>query len=169
MILTITDMAKERATRTVIQKLCYFLKVKGIIDVEFRPHYYGPYSDDVQESLSSLVGLEFIDEELERSSSSQWRRYTYTTTEDGKKILEKLNKSPEYNKAKEIIEKCKKISDFDLYVLAAAAKVYYILERKGKEMYESQIYEEAERLGWEINNRSKEKVIYLLEALDLAR
>jgi uncharacterized protein YwgA len=60
-VLIITELAGERATQIVIQKLCYFLKVKEIIDVEFCPHYYGPYSDVVYESLSSFVGLEFID------------------------------------------------------------------------------------------------------------
>ena len=168
-VLIITELAGKRATQTVIQKLCYFLKVKGIINVEFRPHYYGPYSDVVYESLSSFVGLEFIDEELERSSFSQWRKYTYTPSEDGRKILERVRQGAEYNKAKEIIEKCGKISNFDLDILAAAAKVYYILKREGKGIYESQIYEKAKRLGWEIDDKNIKKAVDLLEALALTR
>lgn len=72
-ILTTIHFASGKATRTVIQKLCYLLKINGTIDVEFRPHYYGPYSDDVQESLSSLIGLGFMDEIAGKYENSSFR------------------------------------------------------------------------------------------------
>lgn len=168
-LLTITNVVKEKATRTVIQKLCYFLKVKSILHVEFRPYYYGPYSSEIQESLSSLVGLEFIDEECVRSSYSQWKKYTYTITEDGKKILKKFKNTSEYNKIENIIEKCRENSNFNLNILAAGAKIHYILDREGKTMNVSQIFKKAENLGWEINDQSLGKAVSLLKVLGLAR
>lgn len=176
-ILAITDLTKEKATRTVIQKLCYFLKVNKVIDIEFRPHYYGPYSDKVQESLSLLIGLGFTDEVAEKFETPftqwGWRKYTYAVTNDGKTILDILKSKPEskseYAKIDEIIDKCRMASDFDLDILAAAAKIHYILDKKGNEMQKSQIREEAKKLGWEIDNESVEKAANLLETLNLAR
>lgn len=172
-ILAITDLTKEKATRTAIQKLCYFLKVNKVIDVEFRPHYYGPYSDKVQESLSLLIGLGFTDEVAEKFETSftqwGWRKYTYAVTDDGKTILNILKSRSEYAKIDEIIEKCRMASNFDLDILAAAAKIHYILDKKGNEMDKSQIREEAKTLGWEIDNESIEKAANLLETLNLAR
>ena len=173
-VLAVTDnLAHENATRTVIQKLCYFLKVNNIIDAQFRPHYYGPYSDEVQESLSFLVGLGFIDEIAEKFETSfspwGWRKYTYSIMEDGRIILEKLMNNSEYTKTKEIIEKCRKFSDLNINILAAAAKIHYILERRKKEMYASQISEEATKLGWEISPQDTRKAVDLLEALNFAR
>jgi uncharacterized protein YwgA len=79
-ILATIHFTSGKATQTVIQKLCYFLKVNGIKYVEFRPHYCGPYSDDVKESLSSLIRLEFIDEIAGKyeNASFRWRKRKYT-------------------------------------------------------------------------------------------
>ena len=172
-VLAITELTKERATRTVIQKLCYFLKVEGLLDVTFRPHYFGPYSDEVQESLSFLVGLGFVDEVAERFETTfprqGWRRYKYTIMDDGKTILEQSRNGSEYSKVEEIIKICRKFSDFNLDILSSAAKIHYILGKKGIEMNEPKICEEAHKLGWEMTPQNTKKAIYLLEELNLVR
>lgn len=172
-LLVIIDLTDGKATRTVIQKLSYFLEVSNIIDVEFRPHYYGPYSDDVQEMLSSLVGLKFVEENAERYDipSAQWRgkKYTYKIAGDGKIVLKMPENNPEYDKIREIIEKCQKISDLNLDILAAASKIHYVLKREKREMDKVQILEEAKKLGWDLNNQGIEKAADLLIGLNLAR
>lgn len=49
--------------KTKIQKICYFLqKAVGVeLKYPFRIHYYGPYSDDVDDALSFAESLGFID------------------------------------------------------------------------------------------------------------
>jgi len=170
-ILATIHFTSGKATRTVIQKLCYFLKVNGIIDVEFRPHYYGPYSGDVQESLSSLIGLRFMDEIAGKYESvySTWRRrkYTYNITEDGKILLDEQKNTFEYKEIGDIVEKCRKFTDFNLDILSVAAKIHYVLIKEQKKMSAYHILEEAKRQGWEIDTQSTEKAVALLEALGL--
>lgn len=170
-IMTIIDLTSEKATRTVIQKLCYFLEASGIIDAEFRPHHYGPYSDDIQESLSSLIGLKFIDEIAEKYENAyfRWggRKYTYNITEDGKILLEKQRNNFQYDEIKGIVEKCQKIANLNLDILSVAAKIHYILIKEGREMSAGQVLEEAKEQGWEIDRQNTEKAVTLLEALGL--
>jgi hypothetical protein len=117
--------------------------------------------------LSSLVGLEFIDEECERSSYSHWKKYTYTPADDGRKILEELRNTPEYNKIKDIIEKCRENSNFDLCILGAAAKIHYIFEKERRKMTVKQISEKTKNFGWKINEQKRRKAVDLLKVLGL--
>ena len=41
--------------RTSIQKIVYFLSIFEIVDIKYRPHYYGPYSADVASSTQMLA------------------------------------------------------------------------------------------------------------------
>lgn len=173
MTLAVIDLTRKKATKSVIQKLCYFLNVNNILDAEFRPHLFGPYSDDVGVSLVTLVGAGFVDEVAGKFETpySYWmrRKYTYTVTEDGETVLRELRKRPEYDRIKEIIEKCGKLSNFSLDILAAAAKIYYMLKKEESEIHKSQILERAKTLGWEIDDQSVEKAVDLLETLTLTR
>ena len=89
--LSVIDLTRKKATKSVLQKLCYFLNVNNILDVEFRQHLYGPYSDEVGMSLVTLVGAGFVDEVAGKFETpySYWmrRKYTYTITEDGETVL----------------------------------------------------------------------------------
>ena len=49
--------------KTKIQKISYFLQDSVDVDLEypFRMHYYGPYSDDLDDALSHAQSLGFVD------------------------------------------------------------------------------------------------------------
>ena len=49
--------------KTKIQKICYFLQEALGVELKypFRIHYYGPYSDDLDDALSFAEALGFID------------------------------------------------------------------------------------------------------------
>lgn len=164
-ILVIISLAKENSTRTAIQKICYFLKVKEIINTNFRPHFYGPYSDEVQEKLSSLYSSSFIDERIEKFPNWSGKKYVYNNTHDGEEILEKIKEDPQYEEIKTIVEKCEENSAFNIDTLSAAAKIYYILIKEEKQMSIENIEEEGKNLGWDINIHDN-KVFELLESLN---
>lgn len=57
--------------RTILQKICYFLKSKGVpIDFEFDIHHYGPYSQELYNRVDQLL-LDniFVDESGQPSKS----------------------------------------------------------------------------------------------------
>lgn len=83
--------------------------------------------------------------------------------------MKEFKNTSEYNKIENIIEKCRENSNFNLSILAAGAKIHYILDREEEKMNVSQIFKEAENLGWEINDQSLEKAVSLLKVLGLAR
>ena len=65
-ILAAVKMAGDRVLgRTAIQKLVYFLTIYNLVDARYRPHYYGPYSVDVANSIQMLSSIDFITEEIE--------------------------------------------------------------------------------------------------------
>lgn len=172
-ILVIVSLVEEKATRTVIQKISYFLRVLDLIDARFRPHYYGPYSDEVQEKLTNLLDLRFSEEHTETFAVPlvfrEGKKYVYNITSDGKEILKKIQEDPEYERIEKIVAICKESSDFNIEILSAATKICYILQREGKIMSISNIMEEGNRLDWTIELKNIQKAVLLLESLGLSR
>ncbi|MCD6514308.1 MAG: hypothetical protein J7L07_05230 [Candidatus Odinarchaeota archaeon] len=113
--------------RTVIQKLLYFAFVKNLIKTVYVPHYYGPYSVDVYNSLVKANLFNFVKEEV--ILGENWVRYDYYLTEDGRKFardVETLN--PDESKIlKRIIITCKSHADLDYKKLADAAKLHFVI------------------------------------------
>ena len=173
-VLTITGQIEDGIMgRTAIQKLIYFASQKGIVKEHFIPHYYGPYSEEVSRAIMSLASLNFVREELE--SASDWpydfRRYTYSLTKEGTELLESIEaESPsEYQELKAIVETSKEVTGLSIPILSCAAKVHYILKKRGGAMTSKQIQEEAQNLGWRLTTEQMEKAVELLQRLELAR
>ena len=102
--------------RTRCQKLVYLLrKIQGIeFDYNFMPYHYGPYSRDLQTDLDTLVGLDFIEEEIGLP-------YNYTLSSAGKKLAKKIEK--EYGtESKDIREGVEKLQDISTSPLILTAK-----------------------------------------------
>lgn len=53
----------------------------------FIPYYYGPYSEDLSETVDSLCGTQAIKEERKELPSGIYQ-YNYTIDEKGKNMLE---------------------------------------------------------------------------------
>src|SRR5438445_13885952 len=50
------------AGRTAIQKIAYFDAVRLSLDFKYKPHFYGPYSPVLDESLLDLSASDYGDE-----------------------------------------------------------------------------------------------------------
>ena len=57
------------AGRTLLQKTLYFLNEKLDFGIGFTPYYYGPYSAEVADTISSLKACGIIKEIIELISS----------------------------------------------------------------------------------------------------
>ena len=164
---------KSLRGRTILQKKLYFLSILLKDDsLGFGPHYYGPYSSWVAENLDILVNLRFLKEGTETFPTDQnifgeIRRHTYSLTSDGEDVMGEIEKEADYKdwkKALDMLNKQDLANDFN--TLSIAAKVYYIVNRKGSATTD-QIREIAKEYGWEINHSQVENVRSFLEGLSL--
>lgn len=94
--------------RTRFQKIVFLLKEKyGIsFDFEFKPYYYGPYSEELSDTLSLLTALKFLEEHAEHFGMGM-TRYDYRLTERGRRYFEAAQKDSKENTQK-IISKIRK-------------------------------------------------------------
>jgi uncharacterized protein YwgA len=156
-------LSTGRILRTKIQKIIYFASQLGITEDTFLPHYYGPYSREVAETLESLVSLGFAREEIE--IFSEGIGYLYSLTEDGKLLVTELSKKilPEHiDKLNKIIVACKDASPL---LLSLAAKVHFVLKENKVPMTIDQVCEYAKGLNWQISNDQITAACMLLERL----
>lgn len=112
--------------RTRLQKIIYLLKTRyGIpFSFNFRPYYYGPYSDELSNLISFLNALNFT-EEIAEFLDIGVIRFNYTITERGKKYVENAERNLD-KETLEIIKRLKRsiteLSTVDTPKLIAEAK-----------------------------------------------
>jgi len=109
--------------RTRIQKEICLLKFQSEIPFTFnyKSYYYGPYSEDLSETINTLVGVKLLKETMVSVGYNSYR-YVYSLTEQGKKLSDKLfaTKEPLIAKIKREIEKLEIIGTPELVLLAKA-------------------------------------------------
>lgn len=157
-------------SKTKVQKLCYFLSVIFGLDFGFKAHYYGPYSQQVENALDDLLGIGFVEAKRERFGAGaggfEVVRFDYSLTSDGKAIYQELKGTPE---AKKMIEQLKKMKDFDYVKLSIAAKSYYILKQDDKPMNADKIREKSKNFNWNITDKDINSAIDFLKGLHLVK
>jgi uncharacterized protein len=162
--------------KTYLQKLCFFVGVK-IRDssLGFRPHYYGPYSDQLSAELSFLKSAGYISEQRRGvgfSDSSGWEvtRYEYSVTDEGRAAAESL-KASHPDDARDIEEAVKTVmgaGKLDYMALSIAAKTYWIVnESSTSPISVNKIADQASSLKWKITPEQVEAATTFLEKLDL--
>jgi uncharacterized protein YwgA len=162
--------------RTILQKLSFFVDDRLNIGIRFKPHFYGPYSEDIAEATASLVALDFLTEtsEVIPLASSQdptfdSRVYTYALTKAGRELIKERRKHVSlYKEVKEVVSQLEEsgLKTWDAGSLSAAAKIVFILKtRERRELGNEEIARYANFLGWKL---SKERVDELSKYLEKA-
>ena len=59
------------------------------IDFKFKSHFYGPFSDELAESIDRLVGMKVLEERVVRLGYDTYR-YDYELTPQGRRIFETI-------------------------------------------------------------------------------
>jgi len=105
MILLIEAAGGSVEGRTTLQKWFYFTSVKANLDFGFIPHFYGPYSETISRTINDLISSDFLFE-TGRMTRHDRIIYTYTLTEDGRKLANdlKIIHKELYSKIKGVID-----------------------------------------------------------------
>ena len=160
--------------KTVIQKLAYFLSVVGGGSLGFAPHFYGPFSKDIEGAVDWLV----IDKDIEESSQVigvnsdgfPIRHFEFALTEQGEKHAEQLLKENGHlsERANWVVYQ---LGDFGkkraAKPLSLAAKIHYVLTSKGRPLTNGEIATASKELGWDVTDFEIGRAIELLSKLDL--
>jgi len=155
------------AGRTAIQKIAYFDSVRLSLDFKYKPHFYGPYSPVLDESLMDLIASDYVDE-MARTTILGRTLYSYRLTEDGHELVKQLENK--YRKPlsaiRSVAAKCSKFGN-NINVLSCAAKVHYLLSRKGSMMSSEEAIEMGRKFNWELSEEEIDSGVELLSSLRL--
>ena len=156
--------------RTTLQKWCYFASVKTGLNFGYKPHFYGPYSETVSRTANDLITSDFL---VERGRMTYHDRvmYSYALTKDGKSIAGDLKAKDQrlYNSVKEVVDICSETVGNNISILSWAAKVYFLLQSKGKEITYGEVKRIGRNMGWKLSENEIESGVKLLVALNLVK
>ncbi len=171
-LLTVAANGGKIDGKTTIQKLTYFSKLKVPLkdNPVFRPHFYGPYSANVDFELDKLVALGFL-EQSARPTINQRLMYSYKLTKSGKSIVRTLVSvyREQFDTISSIVGTCRKSSGLNPTSLSYAAKVHYISKGAMRPLSLSEVVEEARDNGWEIDERGIRRGLRILSGLKLVK
>lgn len=104
--------------RKRFQKLVYLLKEKGVMDFSyvFVPHFFGPYSDALQNDINLLSSLGLIN--IKKSDSL----YIHQLAPNGERIASRLEKEIFGRKAKSVRRQVEELSKKSIASLVAESK-----------------------------------------------
>src|SRR5579864_337748 len=160
--------------RTLLQKRAFFVSELTGIDagLRFDAHYYGPYSTTVESAATQLQNLGFIQESNTGfgsvSGGFEVRRYDYSLTEDGVRLLVPLRGTREHQEIRNAISRMASAGDPNYVELSIAAKAYFLIKRKGGGMSVLELQKQAEKYNWSISPKSIEHAVNFLLSVDLA-
>jgi uncharacterized protein YwgA len=157
--------------RTLFQKRAYFVTLLSGLDVslDFNAHFYGPYSAVVDNTITHLKNLRFIDESATAygvdNTGFEMKRYDYKLTSDGQRISAKLRETAEYQKIREIVTQMLQAGNLSYMELSIAAKAFFILRNKKETLSKQEIIREAQKFDWNIQPTSLATAVSFLDRL----
>ena len=176
--LALLAVGGEIRGKTKLQKTVYFLGVlTGQLDVlGYRPHFYGPYSDEVTDAIERLKALGFVDENIRGGGAVNQLgfevfRYDYRLNDDGKTIAEdKTKKYPKlWKKLTAAGEALKRAGTIDYMRLSIAAKTYFMLGEKKGRASEEELANLAKRFGWSVSPQQVKDAARYMQKLGLVQ
>jgi uncharacterized protein YwgA len=154
--------------KTNMQKLAFFSNLRTGSRITFKPHYYGPFSRQIDVALYMLTDIGMIREEIESLPESKYERslheakkYKYQLTEEGKVFCEQLRKKlpSEFEEVKDTVTSIKnELGYFDPNVLSLASKIRYLEMETGKDLGPEEIETLSSNIGWEIEKEDIAKI-----------
>jgi len=160
--------------RTLIQKRAFFLDLKLNLGLDYKPHYYGPYSPQLDAAIGQCLALRFVNETVipygwSRTEGFEIKRYDYTLTQDGLAVVDAImnRETSLYDKVIACLDQIEEAGDLDYNQLSVAAKAVWILRENNRPMLPEDIAAEAQGFGWKVPNEAIEKVISFLENLGI--
>lgn len=121
-LLVLASMAfykKPIEGRTRFQKIVYLLNKKFQVpfDFNFKPYYYGPYSEELSDLITFLTALKLVEEKTDYFGKGIIR-YNYELTDKGKRYCEKFKESAETETLNDIKKLRKVVSELRTFPTA---------------------------------------------------
>ena len=163
--------------RTKLQKTVYFLGLlTGKLEaLGYQAHYYGPYSSEVAEAVSTLEAIGFASSSVASVGAFdpqgfEIRRTDYRLTEEGRRIaqVKAAHHAVLFEQLKRDAELLKRAGDLDYVRLSIAAKAYFLLRQKNAPVSERELPQLALTFGWAVSEQQIREAIDYLRKLNLS-
>jgi uncharacterized protein YwgA len=174
-LLSIKYFGGDVKGKTLLQKRIFFLgEILKKTDLAYFAHYYGPYSQDVADSIISCISDGYVQERVIPygidPNGFEMCRYEYSLTEKGDNLSNILQEHYS-EESKRLKDACtnflENAEDLDYITLSYAAKVYFVLKQKGKPLTPDKIKKTAETFQWKIEEKELQKGVKALKDLQL--
>lgn len=145
--------------KTKLQKTVYLL---GLMtgcseDIGFRPHFYGPYSDDVADAMNRLRAIGAVDETVRGGgavdkSGFEVCRYDFCLNDEGRELAQQTaNRHQQiWKDLLTAARTLKEAGDLDYMKLSIAAKTYFMLGEKKGPASRAELAKLARGFGWQV-------------------
>lgn len=172
--LSLLAMGGSVQGKTKLQKTVYFLAVMTghTNDLEYRAHYYGPYSQEVSLAVGKLEGVGFVETDVLSwgmdSRGFERTRTNYTLTPDGRSVAEM--KAENYPSLWHKLLKASVVlrdADMDYMKLSVAAKTYFLLGERGGKGEMDELRQMAGKFHWQLSDSEIDEAVEFLESVKL--
>lgn len=174
LFLLMLDHAEGRISgKTLVQKRAYFLNLLLDLGLSYSPHYYGPYSAELDAAIGQCKALGFVDEHVTSygyvSNGFEIKRYDYVLTQDGQIVVDAIKRREPTlcKRIRSCLDEIGQAGQLDYVKLSVAAKTVHILLTNRGTLSKHQIAEQAKEFGWDISERDVEEVMGFLKKLNV--
>lgn len=173
-VLTIISLCtgKPGFGRTSLQKVTYLSSLATGQHLDFRPHFYGPFSQTVEQEVEALVLSELVEEKSKVISPLPRRagaKYEYSLTSLGEDRIQGIQKEFE-EEVSQLASFIGTVDDvagsLEQGILAPASKVIFIEKQEGRKLSEEEIVGIAKNLGWTIESDQLQRVEKVVKTVD---
>lgn len=140
--------------RTLIQKRLFFLNLLMDLDIRYHPHYYGPFSPEVDNALGQCIALGLIEETVTGFTADdggfEGRSFEFRLTPDGHTVVD-LIKEQEPKSLADVSKNLDRLDEagrLNYLQLSIAAKALYDLRSADKPLTSAGIENQAQSFGW---------------------
>ncbi|HYK95425.1 MAG TPA: hypothetical protein VE011_06125 [Candidatus Dormibacteraeota bacterium] len=170
--LAVLDAADEVPGRTMLQKLVYLAASSQDDPLWFRPHFYGPYSSELQSEVERLVALGLVEETVRllepwQPSTFDPMQYSYRITDAGRAAAREIA-SPVRDVARRVVETTRETGAWNAAALSMAAKLHH-LRLVSPNAAAADVPSLARQFGWRMTESDARVGERLLESLSVAR
>jgi uncharacterized protein YwgA len=161
--------------KTKLQKTVYFLGLMTgqLENLGYRAHFYGPYSDEVADAVTTLKTIGAIDQNVcgwgTDPSGFEIRRYDFRLNEQGRLFAE--SKSRQHRDLFEGLQQANQVldgaGDLDYMEMSVAAKTYFMLGQKKGRASMKELAQLATRFGWSVSPQEAHRAADYLNRLGL--
>lgn len=158
--------------KTLIQKQAYFLDKYLGLGLSFVPHYYGPYSPELDAAFGQCRALDFVKQTFEEYGKNEEgfevRRFDFELTADGQEVADLLRRSnPElFSAIGSVLEGIRASGGTDHGRLANAAKTDFVVSQQDVSRKSDQVSEAAGTYGWALTEMAAAAGLDMLKLLD---